>query len=111
MAQIAARDWPSNRCAMPTGFLSTHTSVAAVTPPTRLATSHKGFSLISSAAIPRSDRSSQGALRTTLDLDVFNTLNCASTLRQVGDAAAATFRNPLEIVAPRLVRLGLRLQF
>jgi hypothetical protein len=50
-------------------------------------------------------------LRVTLDLDVFNTLNNASTLRQVGEATSVNFRNPLEIVAPRLVRLGLRLQF
>jgi len=52
-----------------------------------------------------------GRLRATLDLDVFNTLNGGSTLRQVGDAAAGTFRNPLEIVAPRLARLGLQLRF
>jgi Carboxypeptidase regulatory-like domain len=56
-------------------------------------------------------RLSMGRLQATLDLDVFNTLNNASTLRQVGEATAVTFRNPLEIVAPRLVRLGLRLQF
>ncbi len=56
-------------------------------------------------------RLSIGRVRATLDLDVFNTLNSASTLRQVGEAASANFRNPLEIVAPRLVRLGLRLQF
>jgi hypothetical protein len=56
-------------------------------------------------------RISTGRLQTTLDLDVFNMLNNASTLRQFGEATAVTFRNPLEIVAPRLVRLGLRLQF
>jgi hypothetical protein len=56
-------------------------------------------------------RFSIGRVRTTLDLDVFNTLNRASTLRQFGEATAATFRTPLEIVAPRLVRLGLQLQF
>jgi hypothetical protein len=56
-------------------------------------------------------RLSMGRLQATLDFDVFNALNNASTLRQVGEASAATFRNPLEIVAPRLVRLGLRLQF
>jgi len=52
-----------------------------------------------------------GRMRATLDLDLFNGLNNASTLRQIGEATAATFRNPLEIVAPRLARLGLQLQF
>ena len=52
-----------------------------------------------------------GRLRATLDLDVFNTLNTASTLRQFGEATSSNFRKPLEIVAPRLVRLGLQLQF
>ena len=56
-------------------------------------------------------RLSIGRLRATLDLDVFNTLNTASTLRQFGEATPPTFRKPLEIVAPRLVRLGLQLQF
>jgi serine/threonine protein kinase len=32
-------------------------------------------------------------------------------LRQINEATALTFRNPLEIVAPRLVRLGLQLRF
>ena len=56
-------------------------------------------------------RLSIARLRATLGLDIFNTLNSASTLRQIGEATATTFRNPLEIVAPRLVRLGLQLQF
>ncbi len=56
-------------------------------------------------------RLSIGWVQTTLDLDLFNVLNTGSTVRQVGEAAANTFRNPLEIVAPRLVRLRLRLQF
>jgi hypothetical protein len=56
-------------------------------------------------------RLSIGRVQATLDFDVFNVLDSASTLRQVGEAAATTFRNPLEIVAPRLVRLGLRLQY
>ncbi len=56
-------------------------------------------------------RISMGRLQTTLDLDLFNALNTASTLRQFGEATSVTFRNPQEIVAPRLVRLGLRLQF
>lgn len=42
---------------------------------------------------------------------MFNTLNTAGMLRQVGEPTAATFRNPFEIVAPRRVRLGLRPQF
>jgi hypothetical protein len=46
-----------------------------------------------------------GAARATLNFDVFNTLNGGSTLRHVREATATTFRNPLEIVAPRLVRL------
>lgn len=56
-------------------------------------------------------RLSIGRVQATLDLDVFNTVNSATTLRRVGEAAATTFRNPLEIVAPRLVRLGVRLRF
>jgi hypothetical protein len=56
-------------------------------------------------------RLSIGRARATLDFDLFNTLNSSSTVRQIGEATAATFRNPLEIVAPRLVRLGLQLRF
>jgi hypothetical protein len=52
-----------------------------------------------------------GNVRATLALDVFNALNEASTIRQITERTATTFRNPLEIVAPRLVRLGLQLQF
>ena len=52
-----------------------------------------------------------GRIRATLDFDVFNALNTDSTLRQFGDAVTTTFGNPLEIVAPRLVRLGLQVQF
>jgi hypothetical protein len=52
-----------------------------------------------------------GRARATLDLDVFNALNTATTLRQFTEATATTFRTPLEIVAPRLIRLGLQLQF
>jgi hypothetical protein len=52
-----------------------------------------------------------GRIRATLDLDLFNALNSDSTLRQFGDAVTTTFGNPLEIVAPRLVRLGLQLRF
>jgi hypothetical protein len=56
-------------------------------------------------------RLSLGRMRATLDLDLFNGLNNASTLRQFGEATSNNFRNPLEIVAPRLMRLGLQLQF
>jgi hypothetical protein len=52
-----------------------------------------------------------GGVRATLDLDVFNAFNSASTLRQFTDATTTTYRRPLEIVAPRLVRLGLQLRF
>jgi hypothetical protein len=55
---------------------------------------------------------SVGRLHATAGLDVFNALNTASILRQFPDGAAPTrFRQPLEIVAPRLVRLGLQLRF
>jgi hypothetical protein len=50
-------------------------------------------------------------LRATLNLDLFNTFNSAVTLRQFREATATTFRRPQEIVAPRLIRLGLQLQF
>ena len=56
-------------------------------------------------------RLSIGRVQATLDFDLFNALNCASTLRQFGEATSVNFRNPLEIVAPHLVRLGLRLQY
>jgi hypothetical protein len=52
-----------------------------------------------------------GRARALLMFDVFNVLDGASTLRQVGESTATTFRNPLEIVAPRLVRLGVQLHF
>jgi hypothetical protein len=52
-----------------------------------------------------------GAFGTTLMIDVFNVLNSGGTLRQIGERASAAFRSPVEITAPRLVRLGLQLQF
>jgi hypothetical protein len=52
-----------------------------------------------------------GQVRATVNVDVFNVLNTGSTLRQFTDAVTTTFGRPLEIVAPRLVRLGLQLQF
>jgi hypothetical protein len=50
-------------------------------------------------------------VRATINLDLFNAFNSAVTLRQVREATATTFRRPQEIVAPRLLRLGLQLQF
>ena len=52
-----------------------------------------------------------GQVRATLNVDVFNVLNTGSTLRQFTDAVTTRFGRPLEIVAPRLVRLGLQLRF
>jgi Carboxypeptidase regulatory-like domain/TonB dependent receptor/TonB-dependent Receptor Plug Domain len=50
-------------------------------------------------------------VRATLDLDLFNAFNSGVILRQFREATATTFRRPQEIVAPRLIRLGLQLQF
>lgn len=50
-------------------------------------------------------------VRATLDLDLFNAFNSGAILRQLREATATTFRRPQEIVAPRLIRLGLQLQF
>jgi hypothetical protein len=52
-----------------------------------------------------------GRAQATITLDVFNVLNTAVVLRQVREAASATSGQPLELVAPRLVRLGCRVQF
>jgi hypothetical protein len=52
-----------------------------------------------------------GRLRATLDLDLFNALNNDIVLRQFREATATTFRSPQELLAPRLVRLGLQVQF
>jgi hypothetical protein len=54
---------------------------------------------------------SVGGTRAVLMLDAFNTLNTDSRLRQFSEATSATFRNPLEIVAPRLMRVGLQIRF
>jgi hypothetical protein len=43
--------------------------------------------------------------------DVQQKFAAASTLRQFTDAVTTMFGRPLEIVAPRLVRLGLQPQF
>jgi hypothetical protein len=52
-----------------------------------------------------------GRRQATLNLDVFNALNTAPILRQVREATARTFRGPLELVAPRVVRLGVQIGF
>jgi hypothetical protein len=52
-----------------------------------------------------------GRLRATLDLDLFNDLINDIVLRRFREARDSTFRSPQELVAPRLVRLGLQLQF
>jgi hypothetical protein len=49
-----------------------------------------------------------------IDLDVFNVANVATVLRRqynVGATGATGFNNVLEIVSPRIVRLGLRVRF
>ena len=48
--------------------------------------------------------------RMTLTVDLFNALNTAVTLKQI-NAVGLTFRNPTELVPPRLVRLGLQIRF
>jgi hypothetical protein len=50
-------------------------------------------------------------VRATLNLDLFNALNSGVILRQFREATATTFGRPQEIVAPRLIRLGLQLHF
>ncbi len=52
-----------------------------------------------------------GRASATLDLDLFNVFNTGVVLRQFREAASTSFGNPLELVAPRLVRLGLRFTF
>ena len=49
-------------------------------------------------------------LRTTLTVDSFNLLNTNVTLRRIAQVGT-TFRNPTELVPPRLVRLGLQVRF
>src|SRR6185436_16882783 len=53
---------------------------------------------------------SWAGLRTTVTIDAFNLLNTNVTLRRIAQAGT-TFRNPTELVPPRLVRLGLQLRF
>jgi hypothetical protein len=49
-----------------------------------------------------------------LDLDLFNVLNRSTVLGEQYDAAATgstQFRQPLEIMNPRLARIGVRFRF
>ena len=48
--------------------------------------------------------------RATVTVDAFNLLNNDVLLRQIAQVGS-TFRNPTEIVPPRLVRLGLQITF
>lgn len=52
-----------------------------------------------------------GRLTADLDLDVFNLLNAATILGRQFDLNATNADQPLEIMSPRVVRLGLRLRF
>jgi hypothetical protein len=56
-------------------------------------------------------RLAPGRVRATVSLDVFNALNTAVVLRRFREATSTSFRRPQELVAPRLVRLGLQLRF
>jgi hypothetical protein len=51
-----------------------------------------------------------GNLRATFTLDVFNLFNTGVTLRQISQVGT-TFRNPTELVPPRLIRLGVQVRF
>jgi hypothetical protein len=46
-----------------------------------------------------------------LDLDAFNMLNAGTTLRNQYDVSAGTFGNVLEIMNPRIARVGVRITF
>jgi hypothetical protein len=47
-----------------------------------------------------------------LDFDIFNVLNAAQTLgRYYSATATSTYTNIAEITQPRIMRLGLRIQF
>jgi hypothetical protein len=50
-------------------------------------------------------------LNLMLDLDVFNMFNAGTTLRQQYDVSAPTLNNVLEIMNPRIARLGVRITF
>jgi hypothetical protein len=50
-------------------------------------------------------------VRFNLDVDVFNALNSATILGRQYDLRVATANNVLEIMNPRVLRLGLRFGF
>ena len=50
-------------------------------------------------------------LNLMLDFDVFNILNAGTTLRNQYDVSAGTFGNVLEIMNPRIARVGVRITF
>jgi hypothetical protein len=52
-----------------------------------------------------------GRAETTLSLDLFNALNGSVVLRQQTEGTAPTFRSPQELVAPRLLRVGVQVRF
>ena len=52
-----------------------------------------------------------GATRVQLSAEVFNAFNSATELTRVNDFSADAYRRLDEILAPRIVRFGARLQF
>jgi hypothetical protein len=52
-----------------------------------------------------------GSSNLALDFDVFNLFNTATVLSKEYDARSTTYSSPLEIVNPRLARLGARFRF
>jgi hypothetical protein len=46
-----------------------------------------------------------------ISLDAFNLLNCGAVLQQSRVASSLTFGQPIEILNPRILRLGVRLGF
>jgi hypothetical protein len=52
-----------------------------------------------------------GHYKVALDLDAFNLFNTATVLANQYNAATSTFGQPLEIINPRIARLGLRFTF
>jgi len=52
-----------------------------------------------------------GSANLALDFDVFNAFNTATVLGKQYDARSTTYNNPLEIVNPRIARLGVRFSF
>jgi hypothetical protein len=50
-------------------------------------------------------------VRLSIDLDVFNALNSATVLGRQYDLRPSTANNVLEIMNPRVLRLGARISF